>query len=867
MINARKLISLDGEWHFAYTRTAPDIQNIVFPKETDYETKLPVPAYWDDCTDILRYTKIWSRGVEFNPDYRGIEFPMGGLKPPDASLPYIIGTGWYKKSIIAGKDWYNKSIYLCIDGAQTEIFVWVNRHFAGSHYGCNSPFEVQLGDYIVSGEKNEIIIAVSNIRKDRMGCGIRGFKGRSAGITGSVSLEISEGARITDCYVHCDNEMENLIWEVKTDAKQNDGLDFDWSILLDGDKIAEGNFSADNNPVIMKAPNLIPWSDANPVLYEILLTLKRNGKIIDNIRQSYGFRYIRSEGEVIYLNDKPVLLRGLTDHAYFPETCTIPRDLGYYMKTIKALKELGFNWMRFHTAIPPEECMQAADMLGMMIQAETQNGFDKSDFINMIERCRKHPSVVLFCCGNEVAITDEVEEKLRQMSEICHSMAPDCMYDPMEAMLRVECIFDDYEKGYNETPTPHNYLKLDRIRKYSDVMATAVWLFSYEALEDDMNVVNNRLSIYKRPCLIHEAGIFDTYLNLDLENRYKDTRIGTDLYRAVRKYLEKENVIKNAPTYYKNSCKWMMEQTKFAIEKARRTKSVGGYDFLGATDHHWHRTGYAVGMMNEFYEIKPGMTVEQIRQFNGESVLLSDLGHERNFVEGQEIKVEISVSLYNGKDIQDAQFIWQMVDKNGYVRVSGHKNITDIENGKVTSVAMLKFIAPDVKASGEHMKLRVQLISDECSICNDWDFWVFANSSKRYDNVRIINELTDEDIEYMECGGRVFLMGKGPFNVLPLSYKIVSGGRVDGNCATVIYDHDIVREYPHDGYCSHQFYNMIEGAEAVYFNDLQIDFNPIIEVVSTYKMVRRQSVLFELKVGKGGLVVCTLNINQNDAAA
>ena len=53
MYNVRKSIPLDGEWRFAYTRTAPDIQNTIFPGESDYETKLPVPAYWDDCTEIL----------------------------------------------------------------------------------------------------------------------------------------------------------------------------------------------------------------------------------------------------------------------------------------------------------------------------------------------------------------------------------------------------------------------------------------------------------------------------------------------------------------------------------------------------------------------------------------------------------------------------------------------------------------------------------------------------------------------------------------------------------------------------------------------------------------------------------------------
>ena len=55
---------------------------------------------------------------------------------------------------------------------------------------------------------------------------------------------------------------------------------------------------------------------------------------------------------------------------------------------------------------------------------------------------------------------------------------------------------------------------------------------------------------------------------------------------------------------------------------------------LGDIDHHWHTFGYRAGMMNEFYEMKPGETAENVRRYNGESVLLTDLGTERCFGAG-----------------------------------------------------------------------------------------------------------------------------------------------------------------------------------------------------------------------------------------
>lgn len=60
---------------------------------------------------------------------------------------------------------------------------------------------------------------------------------------------------------------------------------------------------------------------------------------------------------------------------------------------------------------------------------------------------------------------------------------------------------------------------------------------------------------------------------------------------------------------------------------------------------------------------------------------------------------------------------------------------------------------------------------------------------------------------------------------------------------------------------------MIEGASTVVFNDLDIPFEPIVEVVSSYKMIRKQASLFELRIRKGGLLVCTLNLEPSDPGA
>lgn len=904
MHKSRNTILLDGDWQFAYTKEAPMPEEAVFPTEEKYEIALPVPAYWDDCKSRLKYTKFWSRDCNFNPVARRIEeFPLGGQKPPDASYPYLLGTGWYRKSFTAEADWRDKCVELCVGGAMLDAWVWLNGEYVGNYYSCGKPFAFALDEYIQFGEENEILIAVSNTRKNKNGCSIRGYKGKSAGINRSVKLVISGKAKIEDCYVRTVSEMDKLIWNVKirrnhtaengansfseSVAESVPGLSLRWRIVnpTAEEVMGEGIVAADSDALCFETDifGMKPWSDREPVLYTLHLELVEStlgstrpadiretsggcADVVDAIQQSFGLRFLQREGTHILLNGKPVFLRGTTDHAYFPETCTVPNDLSYYMKTIKALKEAGFNWMRFHTTVPPVECMEAADRLGMLIQTETQNGFEETDFINMLMLCRKHPSVILYCSGNEVPIREEVEEKLARMSEHCRALAPDCLYDPMEALLNIECRLDETAPGYTEKPVPYNALKLGRLREFSDVFAPGVWVFSYHSLYADVEKISRRLAIYERPCLIHEAGIFDTYLNLDLEKRYEKTRIGTDLFRAVRAYVDEMGMLENAPTYYRNSCRWMKNLMKFGLEKARRCSSIAGYDFLGATDCHWHRSGYAVGVMNEFYELKAGFTTRELQQFNGESIIVSNAGHERSMFVKERVNVELFASLYGGEELKNGTLFWSLVDDKNRVRLSGTRKVGDIREGVLTGMGEISIGLDEVQGVGEHLKLQVELRGGIYNISNEWDYWVFQKPEKS-EKVRVTDKITPQDLEDMEKGARILLLGSGPFWGLPITYQITPGGRVNGNCATVIYDHPLMRDFPHDGFCDWQFAPMFRDGGAVVFNDLGIDFKPIVEIVSTYKLIKKQAGIFELGIGKGGLLVCTMNVRSEDPAA
>ena len=60
---------------------------------------------------------------------------------------------------------------------------------------------------------------------------------------------------------------------------------------------------------------------------------------------------------------------------------------------------------------------------------------------------------------------------------------------------------------------------------------------------------------------------------------------------------------------------------------------------------------------------------------------------------------------------------------------------------------------------------------------------------------------------------------------------------------------------------------MIENADAVDLSGLNLPVSPIVEMVSSFKKIKRQAMLFELKVGAGRLIICTLKLDNSSAAA
>ncbi len=850
--------SLNGAWSLFYkdekyeSDTAPILVNP--SHEPDNLMADAIPAYWEDMTEKFKEMPFFGR-LKINPEYGIQAYPILGTAP-DMALPNIYGNFFYCRDIILESVADNMAIYF--EGVQNSITVWINDILIGKHEGYSAPFEFAIPKDALKVGVNKFIFSVSNFRlKGYQDRPITGLTSRAAnectgGITSNVELRAYNNS-LRDVALFVSDDLNKV--SVKTFSDEA----IEWEIL-DGETPVRSGYATGD--FIIDAEGLEHWSPESPRLYTLRISAKGG-----YIERKIGIRKLTVDGVKFKLNGTPYYLRGICEHCYFPETIHPNHDKEYYKNVIKRIKELGFNFIRFHTYIPESEYMEAADELGVLIHVECPNFTTVEEWRDIVKFCRSHPSVVIFCCGNEIYVNDAFIDYLEEMSKVVHAES-DGLFSPLSAMVKVEYGWWDETKPLDEgvirTPFKHHPEKLKKIGSFSDMYSSyANGKLSYFSLDGDPKVLDDWSRVYNKPRVSHEICIDGTYTDLSLKDRYKNTRVGkTEMFSSIEKHLEEKGLLHKAPVFFKNSSLWQKEIRKHCFEIARLCDNLSGFDFLGPIDTHWHTFGYDVGMMNEFYELKPGETVENVLSYNSPTVVLTDLDKKYNFRAGDTLSCGIYLSHFGKDDLKDGKLKIQILDGDNAI-YEEEKGGIYAENGRVKLISSLTYTLPKV-SKPTALTLCVDVEGNK----NQWTLYVFPEVKEEIpSNVYLAKDSIEDIIKALKEGRDVLVLGASPFVSAATSFRIALAGRTAGNLATVINDHPLTKTIPHEGFCSWQFAEMMNNGEAVIFDDMDIPFDPIIEVVSTHKYAIRQSALFEFKAFSGRLLVCSFNLKSSHPAS
>ncbi|MBP5639999.1 MAG: hypothetical protein J6X55_11005, partial [Victivallales bacterium] len=697
------------------------------------------------------------------------------------------------------------------------------------------------------------------------GLAAQGYQSERAGICGGVSLKITEGPRINDWYMTSEDGIPH--WHVL--LSNSVGTELRWTISDNGEPIAHGIVPCKGDTTDFSTPALPKfWSDASPFLYTLTLSLtSHDGHEFDQAVRRWAPRVISVDSNRIYVNASPVYFCGVTEHCYFAETTNPHADREKYLHDLGVLRSAGFNFIRCHTWCPPEPFYDACDILGIFVQTELPSVYSFDEATAIIHQIRRHPCAVILCEGNEKIIDESAINRMKKLVDILHADAPGMLFNPQEAMRGIEYAFAPDQKILTE-PVPHDPERMAIVREFTDVFGSLGGCFSYEHdTFPGADVVDKQHEIYGRPCLTHEAGILGGYLDFSLEKRYEGTFIGTDMFQAARENMQKHGVYQNAKKYYELNCRFISSVRKQLFENIRSCKSIAGYDYLGGIDTHWHLIGYPCGIFNEFYEEKFGETIADVRRYKGDTVILCSAGKFRNRIAGGTFNETIRMSYFARQRIDNGRLHWSLADYKGHIIADDTVDFHNVEPGTIADLAKVSAVLPDNgKAYG--MILRVAAEFNGTTRDNEWKFWCFPKPSDNIPvGVRVSNSFSREDFTHVINGGALLLLDGFPGAMEKEHFRTHTSGRSLGHAGTVLYHHPVWKRFPAGDFADWQFYPMMNNSHSLVRDDDMPEFAPIIELIPSFKLVRRKSLLAEYAVGRGRIITCGLDLSANDPAA
>ena len=895
-------VSLDGEWEMAYQPYAHEV--VECPEFKGVRIANAVPGYWEDMVLAFRAAGMKDE-FRINPLFERQRFPITGWAS-DTTLPNIYGCFFYRRTFdlpTLNSQPSTLNAVLAFEGVRNQVHVWINGKFVAFRAGFSTPFELEVPKGVLKKGRNEIVLAVSNNPNLGYCDYVSGLTTRSTfratgGVNGKLELRFLKSG-LGDVYVTTAKDLKTFTVHVSglknrvEQVERVEGGDVRYEIK-DGERvIAQGSASGD---FTLPTEGYEFWSPENPKRYELTIRLANpqpstlnsqpsTGCEASVYRQKFGIRRLVADGEKFRLNGKPIYLRGVTEHCYFAKTLHLPRDLDYYRMITAKRKELGFNFVRFHTFVPPVEYLEATDELGMVVHIESPNFVPESEFAAIIAFARRHPSVVIYCTGNETRIDRIAEAYLRDVAEMVHERT-DSLFSPMSAMRGIEYALMSGKDPTVKTPFRHNAERMARVAPFCDMFTSyQLGLTSYESLNKGTSAdLDAWGDVYHgKPRTSHEICIDSSYVDFGLEKLYPPDSpiLKVGIFSEPRRMLKEKGLYDRADTYFRNSCEWMWRIRKHCFEKTRAADRVAGYDFLGDINTHWHTFGYSVGMMDEFYRLKPGETVENVRRYNSAAVLLCDLGNDFNRTAGTTTRIAFSLSNYD-REATDARLDVALEDAASGAKVwSASRAVGMVANGRLSPLGAFDVEIPQSDLARKYwLKVSLNVPGDPSTLnsqpstslaSNEWEIYAFPQPStlnSQPSTVRVVEDISEAELaSAMEKGERVLLLGAGPFKSLPTTYRIGMAGRCSGNYATVIKaGHPALEGLPHEGFCGWQFRRLMEGGRAVQL-EAGVPFDPIIDIASSVKFPIRQAMLFEYRIGAGRLLVCSFAFGKNDPAA
>ena len=378
----------DVEWHPAGDRIMTEWGENLDPSNVHQEYPRPQMVR----EDWINLNGMWNYAVT-SADLQDSECADGKILVPFSIESALSGVGrrvtgedalWYEREIVVPVRWKGKRVMLNFGAVDWHAQVYVDGEFAGEHKGGYAPFTFDITDLLKKGRKHSLKVKVLDATdkswQPRGKQILEPYGVWYTAVTGiwqTVWMEAVPASHVKSYLATSDIDNGKLAVNVETLMQEGEVCKV---VLSDeGDVVAV----AEGCDVVLEVPQMKLWTPDAPHLYDLEISILRDGKVVDAVKGYTAMRKIsygkdHTGHHRIFLNNEPVFQFGTLDQGWWPDGLyTAPCDEALAFDIIKT-KEMGFNMIRKHVKVEPARWYWHCDRLGMMVWQDMPNTYENT---------------------------------------------------------------------------------------------------------------------------------------------------------------------------------------------------------------------------------------------------------------------------------------------------------------------------------------------------------------------------------------------------------------------------------------------------------------------------------------------------------
>ena len=351
----------------------------------EYPRPIMERSDWKNLNGLWKYA-ITPKGTPAPAAYQG------DILVPFAVESSLSGVGkminekeelWYQRTFDVPSAWRGKQILLHFGAVDWKAEVWVNDVKVGEHTGGFTPFYFDITSVLNKGN-NDLVVKVwdpSDRGEQPRGKQIANPHGiwytPVTGIWQTVWLEPVATQYITNLKTTPDIDNNSVKVEVAANTTSADKVEVK---VFDGKNLVAKGAALNGVPVELAMPaNAKLWSPDSPFLYNMEVTLYKDGKATDQVKsytamRKYSIRKGQNGITRLQLNNKDYFQFGPLDQGWWPDGLyTAPTDEAL-VYDLKKTKDFGYNMVRKHVKVEPARWYTHCDQLGLIVWQDMPNG-------------------------------------------------------------------------------------------------------------------------------------------------------------------------------------------------------------------------------------------------------------------------------------------------------------------------------------------------------------------------------------------------------------------------------------------------------------------------------------------------------------